>query len=192
VYFRDMSQTRDKRRRSDLDQFVLALIAGGVSTPYDLQQQAGLSPGATLPALERLLQAGLVQAGKPGSRGKVAYTITRSGARSLSVGWRSLLEEGPSGDRDADLRVALLAVWIGGDRKAATEFLKQGAARKQQAIHTKRAGESGKAVSLADWYSRLRFESSAAMLQGEINAAFAMAKAFSRISLRKQSTTQST
>ena len=31
-----MSQTRDKRRRTDLDLFVLALIGGGVSTPYEL------------------------------------------------------------------------------------------------------------------------------------------------------------
>ncbi len=29
-----MSETRDKRRRTDLDLFVLALIDGGVSTPY--------------------------------------------------------------------------------------------------------------------------------------------------------------
>jgi hypothetical protein len=29
-----MSETHDKRRRTDLDLFVLALIDGGVSTPY--------------------------------------------------------------------------------------------------------------------------------------------------------------
>ena len=39
-----MSETRDKRRRTDLDLFVLALIDGGVSTPYELQKAAGLSP----------------------------------------------------------------------------------------------------------------------------------------------------
>jgi hypothetical protein len=43
-----MSETRDKRRRTDLDLFVLALIDGGVSTPYELQKEAGLSQGATI------------------------------------------------------------------------------------------------------------------------------------------------
>lgn len=48
VYWRDMSETRDKRRKSDLDLFVLALIGSGVSTPCVLQKEAGLSPGATI------------------------------------------------------------------------------------------------------------------------------------------------
>ncbi|MFY9939949.1 MAG: hypothetical protein WAK33_23900, partial [Silvibacterium sp.] len=40
------SETRDKRRRTDLDLFVLALIDSGISTPYDLQKTAALSLGA--------------------------------------------------------------------------------------------------------------------------------------------------
>ena len=36
-----MSETRDKRRRTDLDLFVLALIADGISTPYELQKWRG-------------------------------------------------------------------------------------------------------------------------------------------------------
>jgi hypothetical protein len=43
-----MSEIRDKRRRTDLDLFVLALIDGGVSTPYELQKAAGLSQGAAV------------------------------------------------------------------------------------------------------------------------------------------------
>jgi hypothetical protein len=61
-----MSETRDKRRRIDLDLFALALI----STPYELQKAAGLSQGATVPALQRLLAARLVRQGKPGARGE--------------------------------------------------------------------------------------------------------------------------
>jgi hypothetical protein len=60
-----MSEIRDKRRRTDLDLFVLALIDSGISTPYELQKDAGLSPGATIPALQRLLEAGFVRQGKP-------------------------------------------------------------------------------------------------------------------------------
>ena len=71
-----MSETRDKRRRTDLDLFILALIDGGVSTPYELQKTAGLSQGATVPALQRLLKAGLVRQGKPGARGRSDYNVT--------------------------------------------------------------------------------------------------------------------
>jgi hypothetical protein len=35
-----VSETYDKRRRSDLDLFVLALIESGVSTPYGLRKSA--------------------------------------------------------------------------------------------------------------------------------------------------------
>ena len=34
-----MSQTHDKRRRTDLDLFVLAMIENEISTPYDLQRR---------------------------------------------------------------------------------------------------------------------------------------------------------
>jgi hypothetical protein len=56
-----MSETRDKRRRTDLDLFVLALVADGISTPYELQKAAGLSQGATIPTLRRLLKEGFVE-----------------------------------------------------------------------------------------------------------------------------------
>lgn len=55
-YTVDVSETRDKRRRSDLDLFVLALIASAVSTLYSLKTTADLSPGATIPVLRRLLE----------------------------------------------------------------------------------------------------------------------------------------
>lgn len=55
----------DKRRRADLDLFVLALIEGGLVTPYELQKAAGLSPGATISSLRRLVEGGLALHGKP-------------------------------------------------------------------------------------------------------------------------------
>ena len=57
-YTGHMSETRDKRGRTDLDLFVLALIDSRISTPYEFQKVAGLSPGATIPALQILLDAG--------------------------------------------------------------------------------------------------------------------------------------
>ena len=82
-----MADTPDKRRRTDLDLFVLALIDGGVSTPYELQKAVGLSQGATIPALQRLLEAGLARRGKPGARGRTDYKVTAAAKRLLKDGW---------------------------------------------------------------------------------------------------------
>jgi DNA-binding PadR family transcriptional regulator len=127
-----MSETRDKRRRTDLDQFVLALIDSGVSTPYEFQKAAGLSQGATIPALHRLLDARLVCQGKRGPRGRTDYKVTATGKRLLKDGWLALIEDGPSGDVDSDLRVALLALLEGGDRRLAADFLCQSADKKMK------------------------------------------------------------
>jgi len=106
----DVSQTRDKRRRNDLDLFVLALVSDSVATPYELKMAAGLSPGTTIPVLTRLMAASLVLLVKPGSRGRAEYRITADGRRYLKSGWKELIEDGPGGDLNADLRVALRAL----------------------------------------------------------------------------------
>ena len=129
-----MSETRDKRRRTDLDLFILALIDGGVSTPYELQKAAGLSQGATIPALRRLLEARLVRQGKPGARRRADYKVTAAGKKTLKAGWQPLIDAGPSGDIDADLRVALLAIRGGSDRRRAVDFLRQSAGKKMESI----------------------------------------------------------
>lgn len=174
-----MSETRDKRRRTDLDLFVLALIDSGISTPYEFQKAAGLSPGATIPALQRLLEAGFLRQGKPGSRGRTNHSITPTGRKFLKSDWRVLIEDGPSGDLDADLRVALLVLWAGGKRQLATDFLHQSALKKLESIESREAGEQSSSVSsLANWYVRLRSESAKALAKAESDAAFAMAEAF--------------
>src|SRR5438309_1636371 len=58
------SKTADKRGRADLELFLLALLSRGIATPYDLQAAAGLSPGASIPALGRLEAAGYVVKGE--------------------------------------------------------------------------------------------------------------------------------
>jgi DNA-binding PadR family transcriptional regulator len=176
-----MPETRDKRRRTDLDLFVLALIDSGISTPYEFQKSAGLSPGATIPALQRLLEAGFVRQGKPGSRGRTDHSITSAGRKFLKNGWRVLLEDGPSGDLDADLRIALLVLWAGGKRQLATDFLQQSASKKLESIEMLEAGDESRSISsLANWYARLRSSSTKALLKAESAAAFAIAEALPR------------
>jgi DNA-binding PadR family transcriptional regulator len=173
-----MSETRDKRHRSDLDLFVLALIDSGISTPYDFQKAAGLSPGATIPALQRLLEAGFVRQGKPGSRGRTNHGITSAGRKFLKNGHRILIEDGPSGDLDADLRIALLVLWAGGKRQLATDFLQQSALKKVESIEWLQMEEESSSISsLANWYAKLRSSSTKALLKAESAAALKMAEA---------------
>jgi DNA-binding PadR family transcriptional regulator len=176
-----MSETRDKRRRTDLDLFVLALIDGGVSTPYELQKAAGLSQGATIPALQRLLKARLVRQGKPGARGRIDYKVSAAGKKLLRDGWLPLIEAGPSGDLDSDLRVALLAIWGSDDRRLATDFLRQSADKKTESIATTElAGDPVDVTPLARWYTEVRSEAAKALLTAECSVIRAMADSLPR------------
>jgi len=171
-----MSEIRDKRRRTDLDLFVLALIDGGVSTPYELQKTAGLSQGATIPALRRLLEARFVRQGKPGARGRTDYKVSAVGKRLLRDGWLPLIEAGPSGDLDSDLRVALLAICGSEARRLAADFLSQSADKKMGSIAgSELTGSSGAVAPLARWYTDLRSEAVKALLRAESEAIRAIA-----------------
>jgi DNA-binding PadR family transcriptional regulator len=174
-----MSETPDKRRRTDLDLFVLALIDGGVSTPYELQKTAGLSQGATNPALQRLLAARLVRQGKPGARGRTDYKATAAGKKLLRGGWLPLIEAGHSGDLDSDLRVALLAIRGSGDRRLAVDFLRRAGDKKMESIATIEL-TSDAVAPLARWYADLRSETAKAVLQAESEVIRAMADSLPR------------
>jgi DNA-binding PadR family transcriptional regulator len=176
-----MSETRDKRRKSDLDLFVLALIRSGVSTPYALQREAGLSPGATIPAIKRMLDAGFVRQGKPGPRGRTDARITAAGKRQLRNTWRGLIDAGASGDLDADLRVAMLAISEGTDYSSAAGMLKGSAGKLlQMAEAASRDNESTATVPLAGWYRELRSVSVRALLEGQAAAATLIADSLLR------------
>jgi DNA-binding PadR family transcriptional regulator len=167
-----VASKRDKRRRSDLRAFVIALLLEGVSTPYELQSLAGLSPGATIPILQSLVEDGHVRAGKPGTRGRVAYVVTPKGKKWLESVSPSLLQEGPSGDLDSDLRVFLIAVRVGRERARAEAFLRSGLAHRQDALAALegKMKEEGSGVWLADQYVSLRGRATAAMLKAELAA----------------------
>ena len=125
--------------------------------------------------------------GKIGPRGRMRHKISAKGRRYLKSAWRALIDSGPSGDLDADLRVALLALWVGGDRRQATDFLRQSAAQRPETI---RDVEGPKGFTsfppLALWYRKLRSTSAEALIKGASAAALAMAKALPRIPSRKR------
>lgn len=173
-----MSQIPDNRRRTDLDLFILALIDGGISTSYELQKAAGLSQGATIPALQRLLDAQFVRQGSPGARGRTDYKVSAAGKRALRDGWQPLVAAGPSGDPDSDLRVALLAMLGSGNRLLAAAFLRESADEREESLAAAGVTSRSDAVPpLAQWYTNLRSNTTKALLTAESQAIRAMAEA---------------
>jgi DNA-binding PadR family transcriptional regulator len=180
-----MSETADKRRRADLDLFILALISSGISTPYQLQKLAGLSQGATVPTLQRLVDAGYAHRGRPGARGRTEYRVTSQGNVALRSGWQRLVDGGPSGDSDSDLRVALLALWSG-RCSLAVDFLIQSA---EMTLKAAQATEAllgvDDAPPLARWYRELRNTVTKAQVMAESKALRTIAGSLPRGSGRK-------
>lgn len=172
------NQTSDAGQISIL--FLLALIEAGASTPYQLQKDAALSQGATSPALQRLLQAGLVRQGKPGSRGRIDYKVSAAGRKALRDGWRPLIAAGPTGDLDSDLRVALLALFIGGDRVPAANFLRKSAEGMVESVSVGATRAIEVIPPLARWYTDLRSQATLALLKAESEAFLEIAASLPR------------
>jgi hypothetical protein len=74
-----------------------------------------------------------------------------------------------------------LALWAGGKRQLATDFLQQSALKKLESIGLLKAGEKNSSVSsLADWYATLRSVSAKTLLKAESDAAFATSEGLPR------------
>jgi DNA-binding PadR family transcriptional regulator len=159
-----------------------------VGTPYEFQKAAGISQGASVPALQRLVEAGFIRQGKPGLRGRTDYRATAAGSKALKIRWRGLIGTGPSGDLGADLRVALLALWVGGDRRLAAEFLSQSAEQKIEYLNSieQEDGYAGVAP-LARWYSSLRLTATKTLIEAESAATRTMAESLPESTLVKPS-----
>lgn len=117
------AKTGDKRKRDDLELFLLAMIDKGVNSPYTLMEVAALSPGATIPALSRLENAGWVKKGEEQARRRSEYSVTRTGRRHLEERWRSVFSSDPTGEMETLLRIATLARLMGAPVKSVKAYL---------------------------------------------------------------------
>jgi hypothetical protein len=109
------------------------------------------------------------------------HKVIAAGKRLLKDGWSALIEDGPSGDVDSDLRVALLALLGGGDRRLSADFLRQSADKKMEsASAVEPMGNPGKFPPLPRLYSELRSSTAKALLTAESVAIRAMADALPR------------
>lgn len=135
----DVPGNRDRRSKADLELFLLALVGEGINTPYLLHTAAGLSLGATVPALKRLEHAGFLRRGQPGTRGRTEFEITKSGERHLKSRWRPLMDAAAPTDVDAVLRIVSLGVLSGADNATVAVYLKRAAAVKEANSKQQRA-----------------------------------------------------
>jgi DNA-binding PadR family transcriptional regulator len=124
-----MHRTGSDVQRSSLEVFILALISQGLTTTYVLQSEAGLSLGATVPALNRMAKTKLVSMKIEGRRHE--FALTKAGEKALRD-WRP-----PSGrastDFDDVLRTVFLTISLNRNVGAATELLAQAARARSRA-----------------------------------------------------------
>jgi DNA-binding PadR family transcriptional regulator len=165
------NHVRDKRAKLDLELFVLALLKEGVNTPYRLQSEASISPGATLPVLTRLQQAGYVRRGKSGPRRRAEYEVTAAGRSFLKNQWQPLFEGPVPSEIEAIFRIATLASLSGASKGAISNYLKMAAEQRQKGRQrgrdTNLAANWPSAESMGELYSRMRQMYAAARLNTE-------------------------
>ncbi len=94
-----------------LDMFLLGLVRGGLITPYDWQARARTSLGASLPAIRRLVGAGLLRKAVNGPRGRHEFALTAKGEDELDNVNRYVEDaiDQSYGDLESVLRLACLA-----------------------------------------------------------------------------------
>ncbi len=105
---------------TSLDLLLLFLVKSGINTPYAWSARAGISLGASLPALKRLLRQELVKENKPGPRGRREFALTRAGSRELAAMDRYLQQAlvDPVTDMDSTLRLTVCAMATGSNKLA--------------------------------------------------------------------------
>ena len=152
---------------SSLDVFLLALIDSGVTTSYDMREQAGISVGASRPALQRLERQGLAEQGKAEARNKLAFRLTRRGHHAKLTGLNHLLEESrlkPPSDTESILRIASLAA-SEGKKLAAARLLKDAAEECRRRAAEYEDTPSAAVSGVAGAYRSMMASSSAAHFQ---------------------------
>jgi DNA-binding PadR family transcriptional regulator len=168
---------RSPAARSTLEVLILSFLKQGMTTTYDLQKQAGLSLGATVPALKRLATAKLVT--KKASGRRIEFSLTREGGKVL-ISWTAP-GRAPS-ELDDLLRTAYLTWLVGRSRTQAATVLNQGARARRRWVEELEddsavVGPSKVKVPDAKAYRWMRTASEAARAAAEAEALEALAHA---------------
>lgn len=167
---------------SILDLFLLSMIDRGAQSPYELQRTAGVSQGAAVPSLRRLLAAKLVTR-KDGiaatNRPRHEYHLTPEGKKEARSGWKAHFQETSSGsDLDSLLRIVDIASHNGADKKKIKSFLKHAAEARELMADKAGLAERGFTSSDKASYMKMRAGCDAARLRAEGEALLRLAAPF--------------
>jgi DNA-binding MarR family transcriptional regulator len=176
-----------------LEHFILSQLERGLETPYDLMRRAGVSLGASIPALRRLSAAGLVKKGREtseSSRPRHLYKLTADGMKQARIGWKQYLE-GKSNlvDLDEILRVCDMAGHYNHDYADIAAFL--GRAARDRSVLARQAQivlDMQPALSLD--YINLRAKCEIGRLTSDEAVLSQLASAVKKNSLRRQRVTE--
>lgn len=110
-----------------LDIFILAALDREPASPYDLHRQLGVSLGASLPALRRLMEGGLVARtvmNAKTKRPRHEYRLKPAGKAALKSAWQPHLEDRKKVlHLDSILRLVDVGLRFGGDKKVIRDLL---------------------------------------------------------------------
>jgi hypothetical protein len=163
---------------TSLELFLLNLVAQGVSTPYLLKASAGLSVGATLPALNRLKDRKLLHRAETAARNKQEFEITAFGKKVMMSETKRLLAEAestPPTDTESTLRLAALAFFSKKRSTAASLLKRAGEARRQLSKARINDGVQFTTTDLPSLFRSLSKTCEAARSDGEGDALIALA-----------------
>jgi DNA-binding MarR family transcriptional regulator len=175
-----------KTSLTSLELLLLALVEQGCNTPYRLKEDAGISIGAALPALNRLRTRGLLERAAQSARNKQEFEVTAGGKKAIASGTKHLLSElktAQSSDAESVLRLAALAFFKRQGRVAASLLKDAGLARRKLA----RLKERGPMdiADLASIYRTMNEACASERSKAEAEALIALADQLSRYKVRK-------
>jgi DNA-binding PadR family transcriptional regulator len=162
-----------------LDIFLLSMFDRGAQSPYDLQRTAGVSLGASVPALRRLIAGKLVtrtEGTAATNRPRHEYKLTPAGKQAARSSWKDHLNGASAGsDLDSLLRIADMAIHYGAEKKTIRSFLKQ--ASESRALMAEKASLTQKGFASPDGssYLRMRATCDAVRLRAEADALSSLA-----------------
>lgn len=114
-----------------LDLFILAALDQSPGSPYDLNQQWGISLGGSLPALRRLAVTGAVERSvtkNKTKRPRHEYRLKPAGKTLLRNGLNAYLKSANSNlDVESVLRIVDIGLRYAGDRRAIKSLLQRAA-----------------------------------------------------------------
>lgn len=158
---------------ASLDMLLLILIDEALHTPYRWQKESGISLGASLPAVRRLLAHSLITEAPTGPRQRREFAITRTGRSELKHLDRYLdsASSQPVGDLESVLRLFSIAVYAG--RQDVARRLLQDASTeydRRTSRAQRRAAESAQQTGAAAFYLTTTSHCEADRLQAQASS----------------------